>query len=548
MRRTLMVAAVLISAAAAQVYAPGPQVLTFLSDVDDTDQPYGIYVPKQYSPARKYPLVISLHGPQSNHRLNLRRVFGRGNRIGETDAEASRYWPAMRGVEMFVVSPLARGTMGYKGVAEKDVYDVLEDVKRRFSIDEDRVYLTGLSIGGGGALWLGLTRPDVWAAVAAVAPAIPRGTEPLVGNALNLPVRIYQGQLDPIVPAKDTRQFQERLEGAGVKSEYVEYKGLRHNAWDVAYKDAAAFDWMAAHRRVRYPDRVKFSTTSYKHGSAYWVRFDVFTPGELASIDARFTGKGKLTIETKALDGFTLQLKGHPMATGPLVVTVDGVDVKTRTSGAVHFARGAKGGWRLAPSAVQAAKKPGAEGPIADALSTRHVYVYGTRAAADDDEVQRRRAIAQQAAEWSTPRLRLLLTFRVLADHEVSAADLQNANLVLFGTKETNSVIAKYADRLPMSLNAGAADYGMMYVYPVDGRYVVVHSGLPWWTRLDQAAINYQLPYLNTPQHALTTFGDYIVFRGGLENIVAEGRFDRNWTLPTDAARRLRSLDAIEVR
>jgi poly(3-hydroxybutyrate) depolymerase len=548
MHRILLSAAVLIWAATAQVYAPGPQVLTYLSDVDDTDQPYAIYVPKQYSAARKYPLVISLHGPQSNHRLNLRRVFGRGNRIGETDAEASRYWPVMRDLDMFVASPLARGTMGYKGIAEKDVYDVLADVKRRFSIDEDRVYLTGLSMGGGGALWLGLTRPDVWAAIAAVAPAVPHGAEPLAGNALNLPVRIYQGELDPIVPAKETRQFQQRLEGAGVKSEYVEYKGLRHNAWDVAYKDAAALDWMATHRRVGYPDRVRFSATSYKHGWAYWVRFDVFTPGELASIDARFAAKGRLAIETKALDGFTLNIKRHPMAGGPLVVTVDGVEMKTRSSDSLHFARAAKGGWRLAPSAVQTIKRRGAEGPIADALSDRHIYVYGTRAASDDDEVQRRRAVAQQAADWSTPRLRLMLTFRVLADHEVSASDLQNANLVLFGTKETNSLIAKYADRLPMSLNAGAADYGMVYVYPVDGRYVVVQSGLPWWTRFDQAALEYQLPYLNTPQHALMTFGDYFVFRGGLENIATAGRFDRDWKLPADAARRLRALGAIEVR
>ena len=548
MRSILMSAAVLISTVAAQVFAPGPQVLTFLSDVDDTDQPYGLYVPKQYSSTKKYPLVISLHGPFSNHRLNLRRVFGRGNRIGETDSEASRYWPVMRDVEMFVASPLARGTMGYKGIAEKDVYDVLADVKRRFSIDEDRVYLTGLSMGGGGALWLGLTRPDVWAAVAAVAPAMPEGTEPLVGNALNLPVRMYQGELDPIVRAKDTRQFQQRLQGAGVKSEYVEYKGLRHNAWDVAYKDAAAFEWMAMHRRVRYPDRVRFSATSYRHGSAYWVRFDVFTPGELASIDARFTGKGRLTIETKALDGFTLSPKGHPMAGVPLVVTLDGVEMKTRASDILHFARSAKGGWRLSPSAAQTGKRLGAEGPIADALSSRHIYVYGTRGAVDDDEVRRRRAIAQRAAEWSTPRLRLTLTFRVMADHEVSDADLQNANLVLFGTKETNSLIAKYADRLPMSLNAGAADYGMVYVYPVDGRYVVVHSGLPWWTRFDQADLKYQLPYLNTPQHALMTFGDYLIFRGGVANIAAEGRFDRDWKLPADAARRLRALGAIEVR
>src|SRR5919107_3679361 len=100
MRKELIVAAVLICAAAAQVYAPGPQVLTYLSDIDDTDHPYAIYVPKAYSSARKYPLVISLHGPYSNHRLDLRRVFGKGNRLGETDAEASRYWPPMRDIDM----------------------------------------------------------------------------------------------------------------------------------------------------------------------------------------------------------------------------------------------------------------------------------------------------------------------------------------------------------------------------------------------------------------------------------------------------------------
>src|SRR3954468_21947285 len=102
--------------AVAQVYTSGPQVLTFFSDVDDTDQPYAIYIPKHYDAQKKYPLVVSLHGAFSNHRLNLRRAFGRGNRIGETDAEASRYWPNLRDVDYLVASPLARGTMGYKGI------------------------------------------------------------------------------------------------------------------------------------------------------------------------------------------------------------------------------------------------------------------------------------------------------------------------------------------------------------------------------------------------------------------------------------------------
>lgn len=533
----------------AQVYSPGPQVLTFLSDVDDTDQPYALFLPRNFDPRKKYPVVISLHGAYSNHRLNLRRVFGRGNRIGETDAEATRYWPAMRDVEFIVASPLARGTMGYKGVAEKDVYDVLVDVKRRFSIDEDRVYLTGLSMGGGGALWLGLTRPDVWAAIAAVCPAVPSETEELASNAIHVPVKIFQGAADPVVPVASVRQWQKRLLSSGVNSEYVEYPGIRHNSWDVAYKEGAIFDWFAQHKRARHPDRVSFSSRSYKHGSAYWVRFDNFTPGALAGIDARFTAKKRLSIETRQLDGFTLLLKDHPMAAGSgiLRLIVDGKELQSKVSDSLAMSKTAKG-WVLKPSAVSpTAKRARSEGPIADALADRHIYIYGTGGAPGPDEVQRRRAAAQQAAEWSTSRLRLMLTFRVLADTEAKASDLENANLFLMGTKETNSLIAKYADKLPLALNAGAADYGLMYVYPVDGRYVVVHSGLPWWTRFDLAS-RFELPFLNTPHHALTTFGDYFLFRGGLDNVIAEGRFDREWKLPPDAAAKLQATNAVEVR
>jgi hypothetical protein len=274
----------------------------------------------------------------------------------------------------------------------------------------------------------------------------------------------------------------------------------------------------------------------------------VLTPGTLASIDAKFASRKRLQVQTRALDAFTLLLKGHPMnaGAGPVTIAVDGTELQTRaTADAVSFERGAKG-WQIVRAPAKAAKRAGSEGPISEALASRHIYVYGTLGAPDEDELQRRKAIAEQAAEWSTAKLKLLLTFRVLADTEVTPADLLNANLVLFGTKETNSVIRKYANALPLSLNAGAADYGLVYVYPVEGRYIVVESGLPWWTHFDLAS-RFELPYLNTPQHALSTFGDYFVFRGGLDNVVAEGRFDRNWKLSGEASGKLRALGAIEV-
>ena len=317
-KRIALVVAVLTPAVVAartsiaQTLKAGPQVLTFFSDVDDSEQPYALYLPKNFDSAKKYPLVVSLHGAGSNHRLNLRRVFGKSNQNGENDVEATRYFPEWRDVEYIVASPLARGTMGYQGIAEKDVYDVLDDVKKRFPIDDDRVYLTGLSMGGGGTLWLGLTRPDVWAAIAPVCPAPPEETRDLAQNALNLPVHIFQGGADPVVKPEGTREWVKNFEGLGTKVEYDEYPGVSHDSWVNAYKDEAIFDWFAKHRRDRKPDRVRFATTKYKYPSAYWVRIDELTPGTLAKIDAKFAAPNQLEISTTDLAAFTLQLAGHP--------------------------------------------------------------------------------------------------------------------------------------------------------------------------------------------------------------------------------------------
>jgi acetyl esterase/lipase len=543
-RAAALLLIVVAAAAATQLYTPGPQVLTFLSDIDDSDQPYAIYLPKNVDPAKRYPLVISLHGAWSNHRLNLRRVFGRGNLTGESDPEASRYFPQLREVPFIVASPLARGTLGYKGLAEKDVYDVLADVKRRFPIDDDRVYLTGLSMGGGGTLWLGLTRPDVWAALAPVCPAAPEGTAELAGNALGMPVRMFQGDADPVVKPEDTRAWNERLRAAGAAVEYTEYPGVRHNSWDRAYRDGAIFDWFAQHRRNRWPAHVRFSTREYAHTRAYWLNIDALTPGRLATIEAQFTAPNTIAVTTSELDGFTLALAGHAswVRRQPLTVTVNGKPLKVAPAETISFVK-APGGWSRGRYRFGAQEKhAGSAGPISEAITARHLYVYGTGGNPADDELRGRREQAQQAAEWSTASNRLLLNLRVVADRDVRETDLQNTNLVLFGNRETNSLIARL--RLPVELNAGAADFGLVVAVPFGDRIAVVNSGLPWWTRADQAR-RAGLPFVPLPFRALQSFEDYILFKGGLDDVIAEGRFDRHWRLPAEAAQRMAATGAV---
>lgn len=537
------------AAPAAQLVAPGPQVLTFFSDADDSDQPYGLYLPKNYDSARRYPLVISLHGAGSNHRLNLRRVFGRGNLPGETDAEATRRFPPLPDVDFIVATPLARGTMGYQGLAEKDVYDVLADVRRRFSIDEDRIYLTGLSMGGGGALWLALTRPDTWAAVAAVCPAVPAGLERLAPNCLNLPLRLFHGELDPLVPVAVSRKWHRLLLEHGARADYIEYPGVRHNAWDHAYQDAAIFRWFAQHRRERFPRRVRFVTDAYKYRTAYWLEIDGLTPGESASVDAQFTAQNRLEVETSGLDGFTLKLEGHPSCdpSRPLEVRVDGQAMQAQLAATLSFRKGPKGWERGRYEPPPGAKRPGLEGPIGEAVAARHLYVYGTMAPASNEEIEARRRLAAQAADWSSPRGRLLVFFRVLADRDVTEADLYGSHLILFGNRQTNLFIARLADQLPLELNPGAADYGLVFVAPAGGRLVVINSGLPFWTgaeRVERGGFRF-IPLV---PRLMQSFQDFILFKGSLEHVIAEGRFDRNWKVPPELAAKMMATGAVRVR
>ncbi|MFD1003506.1 prolyl oligopeptidase family serine peptidase [Ohtaekwangia kribbensis] len=534
--------------ATAQKLKSGPQVVTFFSDVDDTEQPYGLYLPKNYDEKKKYPLVIMLHGAGSNHRLSLRRVFGKSNANGETDVEATRIFPEWKDVEYIVASPYARGTMGYQGVAEKDVMDVLADVKSRFSIDEDRIYLTGLSMGGGGTLWIGLTRPDIWAALFPVCPAPPKGTDDLIPNALNLPMFFHHGDQDQAVPVSVSRDWTKRLKDVGVNVSYTEYPGVNHNSWENAYKDEAAFEWFSKFKRNKFPDRVLFNSRNYKYSSAYWVRFDQLTPGTLATIDAKFTAPNQLDITASNLGAFTLQLKGHPKfdASKPLQVTVNGKKVKTATAESISFAE-AQGKWatgKYEPAAT--AKRTGAEGPIGAAFSQRHVYVYGTGGNPSEAELKARAEVATQAANWSFYRNaflgRIMVFPRVLSDKEVRPSDLESSNLILFGTKETNSLVAKYSDKLPIQLNnASANEYGLLYVLPVDGHYIIVSSGLPWWTGAQPGA----LPFLPPALLALNQFKDYILFKGTTASVISEGYFDQNWKLSPEANKAMTATGAV---
>jgi predicted esterase len=251
----------------------GMLVKAYRSAWDDTLQPYALAVPRDYKPGRKVPLIVALHGAFSDHRHNLRRVFGLDNRPGETDADASRNELPLPDVPAIVVSPFARGElMGYDGLGGDDVMRVIADVRRAYDVDPDRITMTGLSMGGGGTWAIGLRHPELFAALAPVCAMadFPRTVPPadralydlpaldrlspaaLVDGAARMQIFMFHGAKDPVVSVEDSRLMAARFKAKGWLGKnvhYTEYPNVDHFAWKPAYEGAALLRGLAAIKR-----------------------------------------------------------------------------------------------------------------------------------------------------------------------------------------------------------------------------------------------------------------------------------------------------------
>jgi hypothetical protein len=137
---------------------------------------------------------------------------------------------------------------------------------------------------------------------------------------------------------------------------------------------------------------------------------------------------------------------------------------------------------------------------------------------------------------------------RVLSDKELRQSDYDNSNLILFGTRETNAIIEKFADKLPVHLKADAKEYGLVYIFPVDKHYVLINSGLPWWTPSKKAAGQKGYAFRGSKVDALKNLKDFVLFKESSDNVITQGNFDNNWKLPTDAVNAMKSTGVISIK
>ena len=189
--------------------------------------PYAVFVPSSYDNSQPAPLIVSLHGLGRSHDW----LMGYHGLLDQ--AEANGY---------IVVTPLGyirRGWYGSRELddmqdaqrSEQDVMNVLQLMRDEFSVDSNRIYLWGHSMGGAGTYHIAAKYPDIFAGLGVAAPA-PEADAPMnniLNNIKHLPIFVLQGDEDAAVPVERTRAWVAKMQELGMQHVYVEIPGGDHS-------------------------------------------------------------------------------------------------------------------------------------------------------------------------------------------------------------------------------------------------------------------------------------------------------------------------------
>ncbi|WP_339382587.1 hypothetical protein [Pelagicoccus albus] len=323
-------------------------LMSYISAYDQSVQYYFLGLPKDWDPAKTYPLFLELHGAGNPHPLSrIAKKLGstpqaedsQGYTVPKVYAEIDRsgYW----------VYPFCRGNMGYREIAEVDVLETYDHIHKLFSIDPNRRYLYGFSMGGGGTWRIAQRTPDRWAAACSFAPSVHRdeNTRYLVSNLIQVPFKIMTGSEDFLLP--DYHKILGKLEAAGVpKPDARIIPGLPHHY--LMDLQAEGVEWLKQFTRKR-PDAFVFTTdddlpessrtkrTSVNecwgvtlkriHPEARFARAKVSRENQVLTIET--TGASSISLDFSEPDG--LGMKGY------LTIVLNGITVYQGDSKPLSF-------------------------------------------------------------------------------------------------------------------------------------------------------------------------------------------------------------------
>ena len=247
--------------------APGLHELV-LPAIDGGEVRCLVQLPPEYDPLRRYPAVVTLHAAFSTPLQQIEWWAGVPNADGVRQGQAARH-----GTIVIAPSWARPDQTAYEYSAREHaaVLDAFRETVKRFSIDTDRVVLSGHSMGGDAAWDIALAHPDLWAGLVAITPAAGRYVNHYWPNAKQLPIYVVGGELD-LATIKRNAMDLDRYFLKGYDATYVEYRGRGHEHF--SDEIIRLFDWMGRKRRDFFPDTIDTVTMRPWDRFFWWIELE----------------------------------------------------------------------------------------------------------------------------------------------------------------------------------------------------------------------------------------------------------------------------------
>lgn len=216
---------------------------------------YRKYIP-EVQDGEKLPLLIFLHGAGERGDDNEKQLTNSSvmphyfkDEI-VNNFKAAVIAPQCPDEKQWVDTPWDKGDYSLDEVGQtvfiKLAAKVIKELIKEDFIDENRVYVTGVSMGGYGTWNIIMNYPCLFAAAAPICGGADSTKADLVKD---IPIRSYHGGDDFVVPTSGSRQMVSAVQIAGGNIKYKEYPGCGHNAWDNAYSEPDFFSWMFSQKK-----------------------------------------------------------------------------------------------------------------------------------------------------------------------------------------------------------------------------------------------------------------------------------------------------------
>lgn len=196
---------------------------------------YMISLPDSYSDDKKYPLMVALHGAgERGDDVSLVLVHG-----------VAKYVEAGLKLDAIVIAPQCPDGMVWNALTV-ELKELIDFVASEYSVDADRISLTGLSMGGFGTWEMGISYPDFFCALAPVCGGGMSWRAGLIGKT---PVWAFHGDCDNVVPKENSYMMVDSLKAKGGNVRLTVFHGVSHNSWESAYETTNVIEWLLSQNR-----------------------------------------------------------------------------------------------------------------------------------------------------------------------------------------------------------------------------------------------------------------------------------------------------------